>query len=274
MNGPSTLIQASWERRRAWLRQGRRRRPRGLEEEEEEDARAGATAELPGRPEEEPPLQDVVFEEGKPALQMEDWLRNCRSSEKGAEEESSLSITDGFYRTATSLEDDLTLGAEGKEQVNHEVLGRREVRIQRGDTERGKKISRARPSPPPDTFCPPELQKPVGRHYWKSGGSGLRGLEIGRKCKLPLGPLDIANCVLIDPVIDEEQGRDRMLLAANGKHFPRGLLARMVQEAMGWVREEEFCEGVKARNDAAEERETVSPPASPRIPELLGPQCN
>ncbi|XP_038598098.1 protein TESPA1-like [Tachyglossus aculeatus] len=114
MDSPSTLIQASWERRRAWLRQGRRRRPRGLEEEEEEeDARAGATAELPGEPKEEPPLQDDVFEEGNPALQIEDWLRNCGSSEEGAEEESSLSITDVFYRMATSLEDDLTVGAEG-----------------------------------------------------------------------------------------------------------------------------------------------------------------
>ncbi|XP_038597783.1 protein TESPA1-like [Tachyglossus aculeatus] len=177
MDDPSTLIQASWERRRAWLRQGRRRRPRGLEAEEEEDARAGETAEIPGEPEEEPPLQDDVFEEGNPSLQMVDWLRNCRSSEEGAEEESSLSITDGFYRTATSLDDDLTVGAEG------------------------------------------------------------------------------------------------MLLAANGKLFPRsflnpfasfpgaapsrGRLARMVQETMGWAREEEFCEGVKARNDPTEERETA-----------------
>ncbi|XP_028928645.1 protein TESPA1 [Ornithorhynchus anatinus] len=376
MDGPSTLSPASWERRRAWLRQSRRRRPRGLEEEEEEEeeeeVRAAATAALPGEPEEEPPPLDDVFEEGSPALQIEHWLRDCGCSEEGPEEEPSLSITDGFYSGATSLDDDLTLGAEAMLlAANGKLFPRSFLGLARPGQglHLGCSLSSAMTSFTSKTsssiseildkcqedaedvlFClgfAQDERKDTTRipARFFAAPSQAKGIDFRLFLKAQVRRIEMEDpCLMLasrfkqvqtlavtadaffclysyvsktpvqkftpspsiwacssgppprilapepearSPVERLQRAVSRMCLYTTPRGGPtprvesrdgspgaaptRGRLARVVREVMGRARVEELCPGVEVRNDPAEERETASPPASPRTPALPDP---
>ncbi|XP_029810092.1 protein TESPA1 [Suricata suricatta] len=100
----SVLSPASWEKRRAWLRQSRHWQTQILEEE--------AAAALQGVSDPEPSSLDDVFQEGNPIDKIEDWLQDCGYSEEGFFEETGQSGYNGCLSHGTSFEDDLTLGAE------------------------------------------------------------------------------------------------------------------------------------------------------------------